>query len=73
MNTALAGTVSTTIRPTRALRDWLARAAVAVGLGAGRRGHTLDRDELARRHELRQEARRLRDEQIRNGAYARLL
>lgn len=73
MNTALAGTVSTTIRPTRALRDWMARAAAAVGLGPGRRGHTLDRDELARRHELRQEARRLRDEQIRNGAYARLL
>ncbi|MFE6964569.1 MULTISPECIES: hypothetical protein [unclassified Agromyces] len=70
MNTALAGSVSTTIRPTRrsAVLGWLARR-----LTEARTVQTLDRDEQARRHQLRHEARRLREEQFRAGAFARLL
>ena len=74
MNTALAGSVATTIRPTRR-STLLGRLARRLSEARAIRGiaPTLDRDEQARRHHLRQEARRLRDEQFRTGAFARLL
>ena len=76
MNTALAGSVSTTIRPTRrsTLHARLARRfAEARSILLRGTAQTLDRDEQVRRHQLRHEARRLRDEQFRTGAFARLL
>ncbi|MFF2493896.1 hypothetical protein [Agromyces sp. NPDC058064] len=82
MNTALAGSVVTTIRPTRrstrlgrlarrladASRTVLTRTVQSRGAA-----QTLDRDEQTRLHQLRHEARRLREEQFRTGAFARLL
>lgn len=82
MNTALAGSVATTIRPTRRPRllGRLARrladaSRTALSRTIASRGamQALDREEQVRRHQLRHEARRLRDEQFRTGAFARLL
>ncbi|MCD5344981.1 hypothetical protein [Agromyces sp. S2-1-8] len=52
----------------------MTRALAAIRIGDRRpAAQPLDREELARRHQLRQDARRLREEQFRAGAYARLL
>ncbi|MFD5865235.1 hypothetical protein ACFWGP_09795 [Agromyces sp. NPDC127015] len=75
MNTALAP-ASTALSPARRpmLLGWMARRLAGIRTAGGRRTVIeLDRDEAARRHELRQEARRLREEQFRAGAFARLL
>ena len=72
MNTAIAGSVATTVRPTRSARERIAHAFTALGFGRGAR-RVPDRDELARLHELRREASRLRDERMRDGVYMRLL
>ncbi|MDF0513840.1 hypothetical protein PX701_09430 [Agromyces sp. H3Y2-19a] len=75
MNTALAASASTALRPRRSgLSGWMTRALAAIRIGDRRpAAQPLDREELARRHQLRQDARRLREEQFRAGAYARLL
>lgn len=76
MDTALAASASTAIRPGRrsALLGWMARRLSGARAAFGRAAaHELDHEELARRHQLRQEARRLREEQFRAGAFARLL
>ncbi|MFF2389078.1 hypothetical protein [Agromyces sp. NPDC058104] len=77
MNTALAGSVTTTLRPTprstllgRLTRRFAEATRTVLSRGAAQ---ALDREEQARLHRLRHEARRLREEQFRTGAFARLL